>query len=66
MPNKYCFAISRTEKLRILAKNIRYKYAENGTPLTLENFAEYSELLRNTCGIDTTYAIYESLCNKNA
>lgn len=66
MPNKYCFAMTRTEKLRILAKNIRYKYAENGTPLTLENFAEYSELLLNTCGTDATNAVYESLCNENA
>lgn len=27
MPNKYCFAMTRAEKLRILAKNIRYKFA---------------------------------------
>ena len=66
MPNKYCFAMTRAEKLRILAKTIRYKYAVNETPLTLENFAEYSELLCSTCGTDTTHAIYESLCTENA
>lgn len=51
MPNKYCFALTRAEKLRIPAKKILYKFHENGNPVTLENFADYSESLSSTYGV---------------
>ena len=61
MPNKYCFALTRAEKLRILAKKILDKFHENGTPVTLENFADYCELLSSTYGAESSQAVYNLL-----
>ena len=66
MTNKYCCANTRAEKLRILAKNTRYHFNVEGTPLTIYNFADYQELLNSTCGVDVTQAIYELLCTETA
>lgn len=64
MANKYSFAITREHKLLMLAEQILDKYEKNGTPITLENFAEYCELLRNTCGENTTNTIYRVLVSE--
>ena len=66
MPNKYCFGLTRAEKLRILAKKILYKFDENGTSVTLENFADYCELLSSTYGAESTQAVYNLLAEMNA
>lgn len=66
MPNKYCFALTRAEKPRILARKIMDKYTANGTPLTLANFSDYCELLESTIGVDTTFTIYELLSTETA
>lgn len=62
MPNK---SINRAVKTRILAQSIRYCFNVEGIPLTIYNFADYPELLLNTCGADTTNAIYQLLCQEN-
>lgn len=62
MPNK---SMNRDENLRILANNIRYHFNVEGTQLTIYNFADYQELLLNTCGADATNAIYQLLCHEN-
>ena len=66
MPNKYRFGLTRAEKLRILAKKILDKFHENGTPVTLENFADYCELLSSTYGAESTQAVYNLLAEMNA
>ena len=66
MPNKYCFGLTRAEKLRILAKKILDKFHENGTPVTLENFADYCDLLSSTYGVESTQAVYNILTEMNA
>lgn len=66
MPNKYCFGLTRAEKARILAHKILDKFNENGTPVTLENFADYSELLASTFGVESTQAVYNLLAGVNA
>ena len=66
MANKYCFGLTRAEKLRIIAKKILDKFHENGTPVTLENFADYCELLSSTYGVESTQAVYNLLADINA
>ena len=66
MPNKYCFGLTRAERLRIIAKKILDKFHENGTPVTLENFADYCELLSSTYGVESTQAVYNLLADINA
>ena len=66
MPNKYCFGLTRAEKLRIHANKILYKFDENGTPVTLENFADYCDLLSSVYGAESTQAVYNLLTEMNA
>lgn len=62
MPNK---SMTHDKKLRILAKSIRYCFNVEGIPLTIYNFADYQDLLLNTCGAEATDAIYQLLCHEN-
>ena len=61
MPNKYYCGLTRAEKIRILAQKILDHFNENGTPVTLENFADYSDLLANVYGMDASLGVYNLL-----
>ena len=44
MPNKYGFALTRAEKLRILAKKILDKFHENGVESTQDAYNILTEM----------------------
>lgn len=62
MCNKSCFGMTRAEKIRYFAqKKILDRFEDNGIPITLENFADYCELLSNTYGADSAQGVYNLL-----